>query len=73
LDCLVEKTISNYEINRVILSIEKLKTRLNLIERWNMTNLYDRLHKLKAALSTDRVRFNIEGFTFFNIDGIRCR
>jgi hypothetical protein len=61
LENLVEKRFSSFEINRVILSIEQIKTRLNLIERWNTSYLYDRLQKLQSDFKikspTDEVRF----------------
>lgn len=47
-NCLVEKRFSSIEINRVISAIEKLKSRLNLIERWNTSYLHDRLQKLQG-------------------------
>ena len=45
---LVEKRFSNFEINRLISTIEQIKTRLNIIERWNVSYIYDRLHKLQT-------------------------
>lgn len=44
----MEKRFSNIEINRVISTIEQIKNRLNLIERWNTTYLHDRLQKLQG-------------------------
>ncbi len=57
---LVEKSFSNFEINRLISSIEQIKIRLNLIERWNISSLYHRLHKLQLQPSTDEVEICID-------------
>ena len=43
---LVEKRFTNSDITRVLSSIEQLKNRLNVIERWNVSYIYDRLQKL---------------------------
>ncbi|CAF1970058.1 unnamed protein product [Rotaria magnacalcarata] len=43
----IEKRFSNFEINRILSTIEQIKVRLNLIERWNVSFVYDRLQKLQ--------------------------
>ncbi|CAF3376702.1 unnamed protein product [Rotaria sp. Silwood1] len=43
----IEKRFSNFEVNRILSTIEQIKTRLNLIERWNVSYMYDRLQKLQ--------------------------
>ncbi|CAF2781863.1 unnamed protein product [Rotaria sp. Silwood2] len=43
----IEKRFSNVEINRILSTIEQIKIRLNLIERWNVSYIYDRLQKLQ--------------------------
>jgi len=47
----IEKRFSNFEINRVISTIEQIKIRLNLIERWNVSYIYERLQKLQTPLN----------------------
>jgi len=44
----IEKRFSNFEINRVISTIEQIKIRINLIQRWNVSYIYDRLQKLQT-------------------------
>jgi hypothetical protein len=45
---LVEKRFSNSDIKRLISSIEQIKSRINVIERWNVSYIYDRLQKLQT-------------------------
>jgi len=44
----IEKRFSTLEISRVISSIEQLRSRLSLIERWNVSYIYGRLQKLQT-------------------------
>lgn len=60
---LVENHFSNSDINRVISTLEQIKTRLSLVERWNVSYIYERLQKLQGDLhqihkrpSADEVR-----------------
>ncbi|CAF0946429.1 unnamed protein product [Adineta ricciae] len=47
----IEKRFTNSDITRVLSSIEQLKNRLNVIERWNVSYIYDRLQKLHTEFN----------------------
>lgn len=46
----IENHFSNSEINRVISTLEQIKNRLNLIERFNVSYIYERLQKMQGDL-----------------------
>ena len=47
----MEKRFSLIDINRVISTLEQIRRRLNLIDRWNKTYLQERLQKLQGGFS----------------------
>jgi len=58
----IEKRFSTSEMTRVLSTIEQIQIRLNLIERWNVSFLYDRFQRLQKdfhSTKKDKDRLHI--------------
>jgi len=56
----IEQRFSNTEINRLLSAIEQIKTRLNLIERLNVSYIYERLQQMQSDLHQVRKRPSVD-------------
>jgi len=65
---LVEQRFSNTEINRLLSAIEQIKTRLNLIERLNVSYIYERLQQMQSDLHQVRKRPSVDEVRFVFCD-----
>jgi len=61
---LVEQRFSNTEINRLVSAVEQIKTRLNLIERLNVSYIYERLQQMQSDLHQVRKRPSVDEVRF---------
>ena len=61
---LVEQRFSTTEINRLLSAIEQIKTRLNLIERLNVSYIYERLQQMQSDLHQVRKRPSVDEVRF---------
>ncbi|CAF3820520.1 unnamed protein product [Rotaria sordida] len=66
----IEKRFSNFEVNRIVSTIEKIKIRLNLIERWNVSYIYDRLQKLQREFNQIKQKSPLNEMSMNNDDDV---
>ncbi|CAF2393605.1 unnamed protein product [Rotaria sp. Silwood2] len=46
----IEKKFLNVELNKILPAIEQMKTRVNFLENWNFSFVYNQLQKLKVQM-----------------------